>query len=105
MFELCRKDATLVKTKPFVIARNEAKTFVVDCSRLLSDKRLEMKWMFFLETNLTSIYHKWIASFLAMTRSDDRGESQELRRWRIPSFRRGGTAMTARGKGGVIKCE
>ena len=80
---------------------------VVDCSRLLSDKRLEMKWMFFLETNLTSIYHKWIASsfLLAMTRSDDRSESQERRGWRIPSFRRGGTAMTARGKGVVIKCE
>ena len=42
---------------------------------------------------------------LAMTRSDDKSESQERRRWRIPSFRRGGTAMRARSEGVVIKCE
>ena len=30
-------------------------------------------------------------------RSDDKGESQEHRRSRVASFRRGGTAMTARG--------
>ena len=42
---------------------------------------------------------------LAMTRSDDRSESQEHWRLRIASFRRGGTAMRARGKVVVIKCE
>ena len=36
---------------------------------------------------------------LAMTRSDDRSESQEHRRLRIKS------AMKARGEGVVIKCE
>ena len=31
-----------------------------------------MKWIF-LEINLPQIYHKWIASCLAMTQSDDKG--------------------------------
>jgi hypothetical protein len=38
-----------------------------------------------------------------MTRSDDRSESQERRRSRVASFRRGGTAMTGKGRERAVK--